>query len=191
MNNDNVELVEIKENVLAGTVGAFLFALAGGLLWYVLWQMGFLASLSGLVGVICAVKGYTIFAKTKNEGVKCYVISAIMAVLVLAIAWYLCIGSDIYNAYQDWYEVGEVDFTLTFFESVQAVPLFLTEPSILIPYVKDLLLGILFAGLGIFSYFSTRKKQKQAEEQAKALAAAKAAAQAEEADKFFDNDFQQ
>ena len=189
MNNDNVELVEIKENGLAGAVGAFLFALVGGLLWYVLWQMGFLASLSGLVGVICAVKGYTIFAKTKKESVKCYVIASIMAVVVLAIAWYLCIGNDIYLAYQEWYAAGEIDFTLTFFESVQAIPFFfISDPSILISYLVDLLFGILFAGLGIFSYFNTRRKQKKAEEQAKAIAAAKAA---EEAAKSMEKDFQE
>ena len=57
----------MKENVLAGAVGAFLFALVGGILWFVLYQLGYLAAISGLVGVICAVKGYTFFAKTKNE----------------------------------------------------------------------------------------------------------------------------
>lgn len=188
MNNDNVELVELKENTLAGTVGAFLFALAGGVLWFVLYQLGYLAALSGLVGVICAIKGYTVFAKTKKESVKCFVIASIAAVAVLAIAWYFCIGYDIYLAYQEWYAAGEVDFTLTFFESVRAVPLFLGEPEFLIAYLSDLAFGVVFAGIGIFSYFTTRKKQKKAEEQAKAIAVAKAAEEAKgaEQDSFAD-----
>ena len=46
-----------NENVLAGVVGAFLFSLVGGILWFVLYQIGYVASVSGLVGVVCAVKG--------------------------------------------------------------------------------------------------------------------------------------
>ena len=56
-----------RENVLAGIIGAFLFSLVGGILWFVLYQIGYVASISGLVGVVCAVKGYTFFAKAKRE----------------------------------------------------------------------------------------------------------------------------
>ncbi|MBR6744037.1 MAG: hypothetical protein IKM00_02325, partial [Clostridia bacterium] len=84
----NSNSIETKENVLAGAVGAFLFSLVGGILWFVLYQIGYVAALSGLVGVICAVKGYTFFAKTKNESKTCLVLSVIIAVLVLAISWY-------------------------------------------------------------------------------------------------------
>ena len=62
-----------KENVLFGIVGAFLFALVGGILYYVLYQIGFLASISGLVCVICAIKGYSFFAK--RESIRGIVIS--------------------------------------------------------------------------------------------------------------------
>ena len=59
---------EIKENVVAGIVGAFLFALAGGAVWFGLYMVGFIASISGLVGAVCAIKGYSVFAK--KESVK-------------------------------------------------------------------------------------------------------------------------
>jgi hypothetical protein len=67
MNNNleqNVQ-TEIKENVLAGIVGAFLFSLVGGALWFILYMVGFIAGISGLVGVVCAVKGYSFFSKKK------------------------------------------------------------------------------------------------------------------------------
>ena len=48
-----------RENVLFGIVGAFLFSLVGGALWYVLYQVGFLAGVSGIVGVICAIRNDT------------------------------------------------------------------------------------------------------------------------------------
>ena len=63
--NNNSTFVQEQENVLAGVVGAFLFSLVGGILWFVLYQIGYLAAVSGLVGVICAVKGYTFFANKK------------------------------------------------------------------------------------------------------------------------------
>lgn len=156
MNNNSIE---VKENVLAGVVGAFLFSLAGGILWFVLYQIGYLASISGLIGVVCAVKGYTFFAKVKEESKKCLVISVITTVIVLAISWYFCVAYDIYLAYQEWFVAGEVDFKLTFFESVRAVPFFFEESDILVGYLKDLGLGILFAGLGVIYYLSIREKK--------------------------------
>ena len=158
MNNDSVE---VKENVLAGVVGAFLFSLVGGILWFVLYQIGYLASISGLVGVICAVKGYTFFAKVKEESKKCLVFSVMLTIVVLAISWYFCVAYDIYLVYQEWFAAGEVDFTLTFFESVRAVSFFFEDSEILMGYLKDLGLGILFAGLGVIYYLSMREKKKK------------------------------
>ena len=170
MNNTSIET---KENVLAGAVGAFLFSLAGGILWFVLYQIGYLAALSGLVGVICAVKGYTFFAKTKDESKTCLILSSIIAIAVLAISWYLCVGYDIYLVYQEWYAEGEIDFTLTFFESVQVVPYFFQDSEILMAYLGDLGMGLLFAIIGVVSYLASREKKMKA-------AAAAEAAKAEE-----------
>ncbi|MBQ3489272.1 MAG: hypothetical protein IJA86_01615 [Clostridia bacterium] len=171
---------ETKENVLAGAVGAFLFSLVGGILWFVIYQFGYLAAISGLIGVICAVKGYTFFAKIKTESNKCLVISTVISIAVLVIAWYLCVAYDIYLVYQEGYAAGEVDFTYTFFESVQVVPYFFQESEVLIAYLKDLGMGLLFAVLGIVSYLASReKKKKQQAAMEAAREAAKAAAEAE------------
>ena len=78
------EQAPVYENVLAGIVGAFLFSLAGGVLWYVLYMIGILAAISGLVGAICAIKGYSLFAK--KESVKGIVISVILSLVVMVIA---------------------------------------------------------------------------------------------------------
>ena len=169
-NNQNNLQEDIQENVLAGVVGAFLFSLVGGILWFVLYQMGYLAAISGLVGVICAVKGYTFFAKIKNEDKKCIIISTLITAAVLIIAWYFCVGYDIYLAYQDWYAAGEVDFTLTFFESIASVPYFFEDSEILIPYLKDLGIGLGFAVLGVIYYLSLREKRMKREAESAKLA---------------------
>ena len=145
--NRNLHVNEpVQENVLAGTVGAFLFALVGGVVWFLLYQLGVLAAISGIVAVICAIRGYSFFSK--KESLKGIVISVIMSIIVILIAWYACLSMDIYTVYQEWYAEGEVDFTLTFFESAKAAPLFLAEPEIARAYFRDLIIGLAFCGIG-------------------------------------------
>ena len=84
--NKNIErtdeiLNEQNENVVAGIIGAFLFALAGGVLWYLFYQMGFISGLAGSVGVICSVSGYSFFAKKESK--KGIVIAVIMSIFVI------------------------------------------------------------------------------------------------------------
>ncbi len=89
----------VEENRVAGSVGAFLFALAGGAIYFVLWQVGYVAAISGLIAVVCAMKGYELFAKKESRfGI---IISVVMSVLVISIAWYLCLSLDVYQAYQE------------------------------------------------------------------------------------------
>lgn len=150
---------EPKENLIAGIVGAFLFSLVGGALYFVLYLFGWVASISGIIGVICAIKGYSFFAK--KESTKGIVIASIMAVLVLALAWYLSLSYDIFVAYQDWYAMGEIDFTLSFAESVRVAPEFLKEPEVGPAYYGDLAISLLFGIGGIASYlFSKFRKNK-------------------------------
>ena len=140
----------VEEKVLAGIVGAFLFSLAGGVIWFVLYQIGFLAAISGVIGVICAIKGYAVFGK--RESLLGIIISTVIAFLVIVIAWYICLSYDVYLVYQDWYANGEVEFSLTFFESVANAHLFLSEPEIAIAYLKDLGIGLVFCVIGAFGY---------------------------------------
>lgn len=156
MNNNFTTQNNLKENVLAGIVGAFLFSLAGGALWFGLYLIGFIAAISGLVGAICAIKGYSVFAK--KESVKGIVISVVISLLVMVIAWYFCLAYDIYTVHQEWFAAGEIDYTYTFVESVRVAPLFLEEPEIRIAYLKDLGLGILFCIIGGGSYVVNKIK---------------------------------
>lgn len=160
---NNIEIQE-KENVIAGIVGALLFAFAGGIVWFLLYQVNFLAGISGIVGVVCAIKGYEIFAK--KQSVKGVVIAVVAAVLVIILAWYLCLSLDVYKAYQEWYAAGEVDFTLTFAESVSCAYLFLSDSGILVSYLLDLGIGLALCGVGAYRSIAnavTRVKQEKEE----------------------------
>lgn len=145
----NTSFETVHENRLAGTVGAFLFALVGGIVYFLLWQVGFIASISGIISVICAMKGYEIFAAKKSKfGI---VISAVMSALVIIIAWYLCLSFDVFKAYNEWYESGEIDYAITFADAVRGAYLFLEEPDIASEYLVNLAIGIALCAVGCIS----------------------------------------
>lgn len=152
---------EIKENVAAGVLGAFLFSLAGGIIYFVLYLIGITASISGFIGVICAIKGYSIFAKRESK--KGIVIAVLMSLLVIVIAWYFCLSFDIYQAAKEWYEAGEMEFLPTFSECLASAYLFLGDSDVSTYYVSNLVLGIVFCIIGGGGYvYDKLKKMKKA-----------------------------
>ena len=140
----------VEENILGGIVGAFLFSLIGGVVWFLLYQIGFLAAISGVVGVVCAIKGYAVFGKCESK--RGIIISTIVAFLVIVLAWYLCFAYDVYLAYQAWYEEGEIDYTISVFDAISQGHIYFTDPAIAIGYFKDLAIGLLCCVIGAFGY---------------------------------------
>ena len=57
-----------------------------------------------------------------------------------------------------WFAEGEVDFTLTFTESVINVPYFLSIPEVAAEAIKDIVLGIIFCIVGGGSYVVNKLK---------------------------------
>ena len=147
--NPQTGMLEPRENVVAGIVGAFLFSLVGGILTFVLYQVGFVAAISGAVGVVCAIKGYAIFAK--KESLKGVIIASLIAVLVIVLAWYLSLSFELFKVCQEWYETGEIEYAVTFAESVQGLIYYFEDPEFAKSAFGDLALQILFCALGCFS----------------------------------------
>ena len=158
MNKESIKSTknDVSENIVAGIVGAFLFSLVGGILWFLIYQLGFIAGISGVIGAVCAIKGYTIFAK--KESIKGIIISVVISLLVIVIAWYFCLAFDVYDAYKVWYETGESDFSLTYFEAVRVSHYFLFDPEVGPSYFGDLAIGLLFCIIGGASYVITKIK---------------------------------
>ncbi|MBQ9151581.1 MAG: hypothetical protein IJX72_04965 [Clostridia bacterium] len=183
-NNKPLGTPDVEENVLFGAVGAFLFSLVGGVVYVVLSMVGYLSALSGLIGVVCAIKGYTFFAKKESK--RGVVIAVIMAAVVIIIAWYVSFCLDMVAAYEGWYEAGEVDYVPTFFEYL---PFGIYDLTVNPVYFVYLLLCLALGAVGCGSYVSQMiKRQKaiaafqaaQAETQALADAQAAQAAAAEQ-----------
>lgn len=134
------------ENVIAGLVGAFLFSLAGGLLYFLIAQIGFIAGITGLVIVVLANVGYGMFSGCKNSK-KGAVISLFMLVLVTVLAEYFCVAYEIFKAFDEEYaELG-----IGFFDSCKLVPDIAKDPEVWPDIVKDVVFSL---GLGVLAGFS-------------------------------------
>ncbi|MFQ8922600.1 MAG: hypothetical protein ACLR60_11950 [Clostridium paraputrificum] len=130
--------------ILFGVIGAFLGSLVGVILWILLYNFGYIASISGLVMVICAIKGYEKFGGEINK--VGMVIILIMTIIMVYIATHLSYGVEIYSTFK-------ID-GVTIFDGVKSVGMFLDEiPEVKSSFIKDLLMGYLFTLVGTFRTF--------------------------------------
>lgn len=134
----------IPGNLPAGVVGALLFSLAGVALWVLVNRLGYIAAICGLVLVVCAFKGYEIFGKKID--MPAIVICLLVAVFMGLVSQYICIGMDIYEAFEE-YGVSMLD-------ALRSVPQFIFDPELelLAAYAPDLIISYVFMALGSFSF---------------------------------------
>ena len=168
-----------RENIPRGIFGAILFALAGGITYYVFWTVGIIAALSGLIGVICAIKGYEIFAGGSTKRGIAISVGAAAAVLVLT--WYVRVCLDAHALYEEMYALGEI-------EAVPPVTWCLANGLAFIPAnppaLWDLLVSLGLAALGCWGYVTRAvrlREEIEARQAARAHTMELARAQAEQA----------
>lgn len=118
------------ENVIAGIVGAFLFSLIGGGLYFIIYQFGYIAGICGLITVVLATFGYQLFSGVKSS-MKGIIIAIITSILAIVAAEYLALSYTIYDEFKAIYEIS-------FFDAVRATPDFLAEGEIMAAFLKDL-----------------------------------------------------
>lgn len=148
--------VQKRENALAGIVGAFLFSLIGGVLYFVVYELGFIAGICALVMFILSNLGYGLFSGKKNTK-KGVIIATVMTFIVTIIAEAFCVSFDIFTAFKSEYEI-------TIFDAMRSLPEFLTELELKGAVVKDLLFAIVFGALAIFSNVKAMLKSNKTKE---------------------------
>ena len=128
---------QVRENIVAGAVGAFLFSVIGVALYVLIYQANIISGICGLVIFVLASFGYGVFARTKNRSsVPNIVVSVIVMAAMIFISEYICISLEIYKVYSD---IG-----ITFFDAVSSVPEFLSIPEIRSDFLKELAWAYLF-----------------------------------------------
>ena len=127
------------ENVIAGIVGAFLFSLIGGGLYFIIYQFGYIAGICGLITVVLATFGYQLFSGVKSS-MKGIIIAIITSILAIVAAEYLALSYTIYDEFKALYEIS-------FFDAVRATPDFLAEGEIMAAFLKDLAIAFVLGAV--------------------------------------------
>ena len=145
-----VKVKEKKDNMVTGIVGAFLGALIGAVCIILLSQLGYIASISGLVLAVCTLKGYELLGgRLSGRGIAaCVILMLITPYMADRIDWAIFLM-------QEWAEYGA-----TFGECYAVFPELLLDGSIEVgAYIKNLLMIYGFTLLGAFT--TVRKAVKK------------------------------
>ena len=152
--NDQPSNAEAKplppENMVAGIVGALLFSLIGAIVYFVIYQFGYIAGICGLITVVCAIKGYTLFGK--RESLKGIIIAVVISVVALLAAEYVSISYAIYDSFKELYAAGEIDYTITISEAILgSFEFILATPELLSAVIKDVAIMLVLSAVGAFT----------------------------------------
>ncbi len=129
-----------RGNILTGTIGAIIGAAIGGAVIILLSQMGFVASISGLILAVCTLKGYELLGrKLSVPGVLiCLVLILITPYLADRLDWALIIK-------ESW---GD---EVTLGQAFALVPeIIASDAEIKAEYIKCLVMIYVFAAMGAF-----------------------------------------
>lgn len=146
INSANVPPVDINDNgnVINGVVGAFLFSIIGGAVYFLIYQLGYISSFSGLIMYVLANVGYGLFARAKNKASIAALISSVVATVIMTVvAEYFCLAFEFYDYYID------LGYEVSFFDIFRVAYLSFSEPELVSSFVQDIVLSYVFALLPI------------------------------------------
>ena len=139
-------------NYVTGLLGALAGSALGAVLWAFVLNMGYVASVVGLVIGWLAEKGYNLFRGKQGR--------AKVVILILAIIFGVLLGnfaadgftlaSMINNGEIRGFDLGDIPFMIL---------QLLGDPDYLRATVSNILMGLLFAGLGVFSLLRKAGKE--------------------------------
>ncbi len=148
--NTEIKTQVKKENAVTGFVGALLGALLGGGSIILFDQLGYIASISGLILAVCTLKGYELLGGRLSK--KGMIISIVLMLATPYLADRICWAIFLMR---EWEAYG-----ITFAESFAVIPELLADGSIVMAdYLKNLLMIYAFALLGAFSTIRTTLKK--------------------------------
>ena len=131
---------------VSGTVGALIGAVIGAVVWAIVLNLGYVAGIVGFVIGWLANKGYDLL-RGKQTNVKLFILAfAVIAGVALG-----TVGGYVLSIM----EVNGIGVA----ESLDWFLYIINDAEVQQIVVKDVLLGLLFAGLGVWSLFSKARKE--------------------------------
>lgn len=148
----NLENDKGNGNILFGIVGAFLFSLIGGLLYFLAYQVGVIAGVCGLVIFVLANVGYNLFAKGNKNSTASLIVSIIMTIVTIFLAEYFSISFEIFQVFKDQ--------GVTIFDAIASTPRFLSDDELAAAFAKDLVYAYIFGFIASVSVIVKARKKK-------------------------------
>lgn len=153
------DMMQKPENVIFGIVGAFLFSIVGAILWFVIYQIGYLSAIAGIITIVCAEKGYENFGNTLSK--KGIAIAVFVSLFMIFAAQWCAYSFEVYKLYH-------VEYNLSFFDAVSALPNFFSDAAIKRTFIGELAIGyvltvlvVVMRGLQVRKpFFKAKVKQK-------------------------------
>jgi len=147
----------VKSNVVLGTIGAFIGAMLGGVIWIIIGELGFIAGLAGFAMMYFAIKGYSGLSGRLDK--KGQIISLIIAFVMIFIANYTSYAINFCKYYFDGnYSINNL------INSFKNLSEYLTYVDSWGDFIKNLAIGYalsIWSGFGIIrSVFSKRQNAK-------------------------------
>lgn len=155
--------VQKEGSYVTGLLGALLGALIGAVAWCLVMQLGIIASLVGFVIGWLAEKGYTLLKGNAGKGK--------LVILIVAVIFGVLVGTfaahavDWYQAIAEYYPNAAITIdgteVLVGYGDIPRLILYTlsTDSEYLGGTVKDVLLGLLFAFMGVFSILKNATKK--------------------------------
>lgn len=149
------EFHQEEKNHFIGTIGALIGGIIGTIPWVIVYMLGFFVGWLGFIIGIAANKGYELF-RGKNSRAKPFIIIIIVIICVL-LAQVTCeiITLNDYLKSEGINDVGVFDMLRGLGE------IFANEAGYRESVILNVLLGLLFAGLGTFSMIKKMLKQRK------------------------------
>lgn len=146
--SEQMEKQQDTGSYATGAAGAFGGALLGAVVWAIALCVGFVASVVGLLIGWLSGKGYDLMHGKKAKGK--------VVILILAVIFGVVMGTFGGYAASAWMEINAVlaeegEAAITFAEFVSFYSLFLQDAEYVGYMIKDVVIGLLFAGLGVFA----------------------------------------
>lgn len=141
-----------ESNVILGIIGAVVGAFLGSIVWFFIYQLGYIASIAGLAIIVGAYKGYVLLAKKKD--LKGVVIATVISIIVLCLVCYFCWGFSLFT------QLAEYEITLT--ESLMLVPEAIAgDEQLIMEFVKEILMGLIIIFVGAVPYFRSVLRERK------------------------------
>lgn len=144
---------EKGSNIVTGIVGSLIGSLIGIALWVVVFSLGYIATICGIVLAVCIMKGYELLGgKLDTKGV---IISVVITLVMVYVSTHVSYGFEIYRELKAYYDIDV-------FDGIRSVGDFIKEyDDIRKSFRRDLAAGYLFTIIGVLSsIFSVGKSKK-------------------------------